>query len=88
MNIRQRILNLILAHSYQVTDHAIESMDDANLTLNDVLSCVSTGHVRRTWKRQRKYELEGRSVDGRVVRMVARLTTPQVIRIITVYEVN
>ena len=88
MDITRRILNLILAHYYQFTDHALESMDEDDFTLNDVLSCLSKGKVRRTWKRQRKHEVEGRSVDGRPMRVVARLTKPQMVRIITVYEVK
>ena len=88
MNAKQQILNLILAHCYQFTDHAIESMDDHDLTLNDVLSCLSSGRVRRTWKRQRKYEIEGRSVAGRPMRVVARLTKPRMVRIITLYDVK
>jgi len=88
MDIRERVLNLILRHRYQFTDHAIESMDEDDLTLNDVLSCLSTGDVRRAWQRQRKYEIQARSVDGRTVRVVARLMTPQMVRIITLYEVN
>ncbi len=88
MNIARRLLNLILVHRYQLTDHAIESMDEDDLTLNDVIFCLSTGRVRRTWKRQRKYEIEGRSVDGRRIRVVARLIGPRLGRIITLYEVR
>ena len=86
MNITQRLLNLILAHSYQFTEHAIEAMDEDGLTLNDCVHCLSTGRIRRTWKRQRKYEIEGRSVDGRRIRVVVRLITPRLARIITLYE--
>ena len=88
MNITQRLLNLILAHCYQFTDHAIESMDQDGLTLNDCVYCLSTGRVRRTWKRQRKYEIEGPSVDGRRIRVVARLIGSRGARIITWYEVH
>lgn len=63
-------------------------MDEDDLTLNDVIFCLSTGPVRRTWKRQRKYEIEGRSVDGRRIRVVARLIGPRLGRIITLYEVR
>lgn len=88
MDPSERILNLILAHRYQFTDHAFESMDEDDLTLNDVLFCLSTGRCRRTWKRQRKYEIQGRSVDGRVMRVVARLIKSRLVRIITIYEVT
>ena len=88
MDIAQRLLNLILARRYQVTDHALESLDEDNLTFNDVLSCLGTGRARRTWARQRKYEIEGRSVDGRPMRVVGRLIGTRLVRIITVYEIE
>ena len=88
MEITEQVLNLILAHCYQLTDHAIESMDEDDLTLNDVVSCLSTGDARRAWKRQRKYEIQGRSVDGRPMRVVARLINPRMVRIITLYEAS
>jgi len=88
MDIVRRLLNLILAHRHQFTDHAIESMDEGDLSLNDVLSCLSDGRLRRTWKRQRKYEIQGRAVDGRAMRVVGRLIGARWLRIITVYEVE
>ena len=88
MDVTERILNLILARRYQFTEHAIESMDEDDLRLNDVLSCLRTGQIRRSWKRQRKYEIQGESVDGRPTRVVARLIGARLARIITVYEVE
>jgi hypothetical protein len=88
MRITQRLLNLILARRYQMTDHALESMDEDGLTLNDLLSCLDTGRLRRSWPRQRKYEIEGRAVDGRPTRVVARLLEGGRVRIITTYEVE
>ena len=88
MNITRRLLNLVLAHCYQFTEHALESMDEDGFTLNDVISCLSTGRARRSWKRQRKYEIEGRAVDGRRIRVVARLIGPSLARMITVYEIR
>ncbi len=88
MNITRRLLNLLLARRYQITDHALESLDEDDLTFNDVVSGVASGRRRRSWPRQRKYEIEGRSVDGRRVRVVARLIGARLVRIITVYEVK
>ena len=84
----QRLLRLILARRYQMTDHAIESLDEEGLTLNDVLACLAEGRRRRSWPREHKYEIEGLSTDGRVLRLVARLIDGGVARIITVYEVK
>ena len=88
MKITLRLLNLLLSVRYQVTDHALESMDEDNLALNDIVSCLATGRLRRSWRRRRKSELEGKSVSGRVMRVVASLLEPQRLRIITVYEVK
>jgi len=69
-------------------DRALESLDEDALTLNDVLSCLATGRLRRSWPRQRKYEVEGRSVNGRAMRVVGRLLHQNLVRIITLYEVE
>jgi hypothetical protein len=88
MDVVRRLLNLVRAHRYQVTEHALESLDEHNLTLNDVVTCLDGGRVRRSWKRQRKYEIEGRALDGRPMRLIARLLSPPLARIITAYEVE
>jgi len=88
MDITLRVLNLLLAGRYQLTDHAVESMDEDELTMNDLRSCFATGRLRRSWRRQGKYELHRRSVDGRAVRAVVRLIGPRLVRIITVYAIR
>lgn len=88
MDLKQRFLNLILSRRYELTNHALESMDESGLALNDLLSCLATGRLRRRWPRQRKYEIEGRAADGRRVRLVGRLRQAQMLRIITVYEIQ
>ena len=88
MNVTRQLFVLVLARRYQLTDHAMESMDDDGLTISDVLACLGGGRLRRAWPRQRKYEVEGRSLRGRTMRVVARLPRPGLARIITVYEVH
>jgi len=88
MDIADRFLHLILSHRYQLTEHAIEAMDEDNLTLNDIVACLAGGYVRRSWKRARKYEIEGYAVDARLIRIIGRLLSPRLVRIITVYEVQ
>jgi len=73
MNIAKRLRDLLQSHRYQFTDHALESMDEDGLTLIDVTYCLSGGRVRRSWKRERKYEIQGKAEDGRPIRVVARL---------------
>ncbi len=88
MDITQRLLELFLARRYQLTDHAQDSMDEDRLTTHDVLCCIPTGRLRRSWPRERKFEIEGRSIDGRAMRVIAQLPEPRCMRIITVYEVT
>ena len=38
MEITRRLLNLVLARCYQMTDHALESLDEDAFTLNDIVS--------------------------------------------------
>ena len=88
MDLVLKILNLLLARRYQITDHALESMDGDGISLNDVLWCLSKGRLRRSWPRQQKHEIEGRTVDGRRMRIVVRLIEPRFVRIITLYEIE
>ncbi len=88
MDLVRRLLRLVLKGRYQFTEHAIESMDEDDLSLSDVISCLSGGRLRRTWKRQTKYEVNGLGMDGRRIRIVARLINGRLVRIITVYEVK
>lgn len=88
MEIPQRLLKLILARRYQLTGHALESLDEDDLTLNDIVACLAEGRRRRSWPREHKYEIEGPSVTGRKLRVVARLIAGRLVRIITVYEIK
>jgi hypothetical protein len=71
-----------------MTDHALEAMDDHRLLLRDLVACLKTGQLHRSWPRISKYEVEGFAVDGRLIKVVGRLTEDGNLRIITVYEVH
>jgi hypothetical protein len=88
MDIITRLLKLFLSHRYEMTDHALEAMDDHRLLLRDLVACFKSGRLYRSWPRISKYEIEGAAVDGRVLRLVSRLTDDGSLRIITVYEVH
>ena len=88
MDIMQRLLGLLLTARYQVTDHAMEALDDDRLTVSDLICGVGTGRIRKSWAGARKYEIEGRAIDGRLIRIVIRLIDSEMMRIITVYEVR
>ena len=88
MNIVRSLFHLVLTGHYQITDHAIESLDEDGLSMRDIVCCLATGVLRRKWPRQRKYEVDGRGIDGRPIRVVLRLLTTSLARIITVYEIR
>ena len=88
MDIIALLLRLFMAGRYEMTDHALESMDEDLFELADLLPCLRTGRLRRAWPRIKKYEIDGRAVDGRWMRLVSRLVESGDLRIITVYEVH
>ena len=88
MEITRLLLKLLLTRQYQLTEHAIESMDEDGLTFNDILACMTHGRRRRSWPRQRKYEIQGYGLEDQRMRVVARLIQARIVRIITMYEVK
>jgi hypothetical protein len=88
MEITARLLGLRASGRYQFSEHALESMDDDGLTLDDLLCAVGTGRLRRARRRERKCEIEGRAIDVRPIRVVGRLLPGDTLHIITVYEVQ
>lgn len=88
MDIRLKLYAMLLAHHFEITEHALEALDDDGFSLDDVTACVALCKVRRSWPRQRKHELEGRATDGRAMRVVVRLIRSDWLRIITVYEIH
>ncbi len=73
MDVVQQILALVLSRRYEISEHALASMDDDDLIWNDVLACLARGRLRRAWPRQKKYEIEGPRVYGTRARFVGRL---------------
>ncbi len=89
----ERILNLmqekIRLQEYVMTLHAEEEMNDDNLSIFDVEQGILTGniiekqkdHVTAEWK----YLIEGKTVAGNLVVVVAKLSITGKLIIITVY---
>ena len=89
----ERILNLmqekIRLQEYVMTLHAEEEMNDDNLSIFDVEQGILTGniiekqkdHVTAEWK----YLIEGETVAGNLVVVVAKLSITGKLIIITVY---
>ena len=71
---------------YYLTEHADAEAIDDNFDIYDIERCLLYGDIRRTWPRDKKYEILGESRDGKVIGIVCRLTMTGKVRIITVYE--
>jgi hypothetical protein len=79
------------ASRYVATTHAVEEMEADGLTTFDVEHCILTGKIiERQRDRQtgeRKYMVEGRTLDDEKVRAVVKLGPGGKLVFITVYLV-
>jgi hypothetical protein len=71
---------------YYLTEHAYDEASSDGFTIFDVENSLLTGQTRRTWPREGKIEVVGRSLDDRPVGVVCRITKGMKVRVITVYE--
>lgn len=71
---------------YYLTEHADEEAAIDDFDIYDVENGILTGKTRRTWPKERKYEIVGVSLDGRTIGIVCRFTESNKVRVITVYE--
>jgi U3 small nucleolar ribonucleoprotein component len=90
-----RVLNQmrerIRSREYVMTLHAEEEMDDDNLSIFDVEHGILTGRIIERQKErvtaEKKYLLEGETLAGDLVVVVAKLSITGKLVIITVYLV-
>ncbi|MCK4244018.1 MAG: DUF4258 domain-containing protein [Candidatus Omnitrophica bacterium] len=71
---------------YYLTEHADDEAIAEDFDIYDVEYGILTGKIRRTWPKERKYEVIGSALDGRPIAIVCRITGTGKVRIITVYE--
>ena len=89
----ERILNrmreCIRTNTYVVTLHAVEEMDDDQLSVFDVERAVLAGSIRKREKDEvtgeNKFHLLGSAVDGREIELIVKLSVTGKLVIITVY---
>lgn len=85
-----RIRKLVRDGEYLMTMHAVDEMDADDFTAFDVEHGILTASIverqRDAASGQMKYVLTGRTRDGRGIGIVARLSPPGNVVIITVYE--
>ena len=85
INLIQRLVENGL---YYLTEHAYDEAQAEGFDVFDVENSLLTGRTRRTWPRERIMEVVGRSLDGRPLGAVCRITKGMKVRVITVYEHN
>jgi hypothetical protein len=74
---------------YVVTGHALEAMQDDALTLFDIERCLLTGTIverqRDRARREWKYLVEGRTLDGRHAIVVGKIGRTNRLVILSVF---
>jgi hypothetical protein len=71
-----------------LTEHADDEAMADGLNTFDIEHGILHGKIRRSWPREKKYEVIGRALDGRPIGVICRITNTRKVRVITVYEDN
>ncbi len=88
MSVIALIQALIRSGLYYLTEHADDRATTYGFDIYDIEYGLLTGKIRKTWPKEEKHEIVGKTLDGRVIGIVCRITQTQKVRIITVYEDN
>jgi hypothetical protein len=88
--ILRKFKECIRTNSYVVTLHGEEKMDEDELSIFDVESAVLTGKIverqKDTGAGEWKYLIQGRTIDGSIIEIVAKFSQTTKMVIITVYR--
>ena len=71
---------------YYLTEHVDDEALEDGFDIYDIENGILTGKIRKTWPKEGKFEIVGKSLDGRPIGAICRLTQGGKVRIITVYE--
>ncbi len=88
MRALDRIRQAIRAQRYRISTHANEEMSDDELEAKDVENIILTGSSVRQFTRDprgTRYEIMGKSTDGRRASVVSRFLPSSALLIITAY---
>lgn len=80
------IQKLVQDGLYYLTEHANDESAMEEIDIYDVEYAIMTGRIRRSWPSEGKYEVLGKTLDGRPIGIVCRMTLRGKVRVITVYE--
>ena len=88
-HVLRQMRDLIRTSQYVMTLHAVEEMDDDELSVFDIERGILTGQIIERQKDQRtgewKYLVEGQTIDGDTVVTIAKLSITGKLVIITTY---
>jgi hypothetical protein len=82
----QRIRALVRDGLYYLTEHAYDEASADDFDIYDVEQGILASTIRKSWRKEGKYELVGTALDGRPIGIVCRVTMAGKVRVITVYE--
>jgi hypothetical protein len=71
---------------YYLTEHADDEAMQDGFDIYDIENGLLNGKIRKTWPKEGKLEIVGKSLDGRAIGVICRLTQGNKVRVITVYE--
>ena len=90
--ILERMRKLVRDGQYVVTVHAVEAMEDDELTVFDVERCLLRGSIierqRDRQRREWKYLVQGQAVDGTPIVVVGKIGGTRRLVILTVYLIE
>lgn len=88
MNILDKIRQKVSEEAYKITSHANEEMSEDHLIAVDIENAILNGQIKKKFSRDprgMRYEIVGKSLDGRNVGIVCRILPSGKLLIITVY---
>ncbi|MBI3536321.1 MAG: DUF4258 domain-containing protein [Chloroflexi bacterium] len=88
MPILERIRYAVREQDYRISAHANEEMSEDYLTSEDVEKILLSGQIKKRFSRDprgTRYEIAGKSTDGRRANVVCRFLPSQVLSIITAF---
>jgi hypothetical protein len=80
------IQSLVRNGLYYLTEHADDEAIQDGFDIYDIEHGLLNGKIRKTWSKEGKLEVVGKSLDGREIGIVCRLTSGGKVRVITVYQ--
>ena len=83
-----RIREAINDQKYRISLHANEEMSEDDIEINDIESIVLTGKIARKFThdpRGTRYEIIGRTTDGRHGYVICRFLPSKVLLVVTAY---